>query len=139
VRVRGSMRDLHFPEDLEGPLSHETVQSILELAPGRTLHASAFELSADPEFSRSFPRQRAARVEIETTDGRKLAHVQETRKGDPELPLSDAELDDKYVELVAPVLGDAGARALLKSLWALETLKNVELDTGARQPVRAAV
>ena len=83
--------------------------------------------------------QRAARVEIETTDGRKLSHFQETRKGDPEMPLSDAELNDKYVELVAPVLGDAGARALLKDLWALETLKNVEFDYGARAAVRAAM
>jgi len=104
----------------------------------RTLMAKV-ELSADPELSRNFPRQRAARVEIETTDGRKLSHFQETRKGDPEMPLSDAELNDKYVELVAPVLGDAGARALLKDLWALETLKNVEFDYGARAVVRAAM
>ena len=96
------------------------------------------ELSADPELSRSFPRQRAARVEIETTDGRKLSHFQETRKGDPEMPLTDSELNDKYVELVAPVLGDAGARALLKELWSLETLKNVEFDHAARPAVRAA-
>jgi len=97
------------------------------------------ELSADPELSRNFPRQRAARVVIETADGRALSHFQETRKGDPELPLSDAELNDKYVELVAPVLGEAGARALLKDLWALETMKNVEFDYGARAAVRAAV
>jgi len=96
------------------------------------------ELSADPELSRGFPRQRAARVEIETTDGRKLSHFQETRKGDPEMPLSDAELNDKYMELVAPLLGDAGARALLKDLWALETLKSVEFDHGSRPAVRAA-
>ena len=95
------------------------------------------ELSADPEFSRTFPRQRAARVEIETTDGRKLTHVQETRKGDPELPLTDAELNDKYMELTAPVLGDAGASALLNDLWALETLETVEFDRGERIPAHA--
>ena len=96
------------------------------------------ELSADPEFSRAFPRQRAARVEIETTDGRKFSHVQETRKGDPELPLTDAELNDKYMELAAPVLGDAGARALLNDLWALETLETVEFDRGERIPAHIA-
>ena len=96
------------------------------------------ELSADPELSRAFPRQRAARVEIETTDGRKLSHFQETRKGDPELPLSDAELNDKYLELAAPVLGDASARSLLKDLWALETLETVEFDRGERIPAHIA-
>ena len=96
------------------------------------------ELSADPELSRAFPRQRAARVEIETTDGRRLSHFQETRKGDPELPLSDAELNDKYLELATPVLGDASARSLLKDLWALETLDTVEFDRGERVPARVA-
>jgi len=97
------------------------------------------ELSADPELSRNFPRQRAARVEIETADGRKLAHFQETRKGDPELPLTDAELDDKFLELAAPVIGKSAAAALLKDLWALETRKNVEFQHGEREQARAAV
>jgi 2-methylcitrate dehydratase PrpD len=96
------------------------------------------ECIADPELSKAFPRQRAAKVEIETTDGRKLSHFQPTRKGDPEMPLSDEELNDKFLELAAPVLGDAGARALLADLWALETLKNVEFEHTARPAMRAA-
>jgi 2-methylcitrate dehydratase PrpD len=96
------------------------------------------ECVADPELSKAFPRQRAAKVEIETTDGRKLSHFQPTRKGDPEMPLSDEELNDKFLELAAPVLGEAGARALLADLWQIETLKNVEFELAARPPVRAA-
>jgi 2-methylcitrate dehydratase PrpD len=96
------------------------------------------ECVADPELSKGFPRQRAARVEIELADGRKLAHFQPTRKGDPEMPLTDEELNDKYLELAAPVLGEPAARALLADLWALETLKNVEFDHAARPAVRAA-
>ena len=60
-----------------------------------------------------------------------------TLTADPELPLSDVELNDKYLELTAPVLGDAGARALLKELWALETLDSVEFDRG-KAPARVA-
>ena len=33
--------------------------------------------------------------------------LQPTRKGDPDAPLSDAELDEKYLELAAPVIGEA--------------------------------
>lgn len=95
------------------------------------------ELVADPELSRAFPRQRAARVEIETTDGRKLAHFQETRKGDPEMPLTDAELNDKFLELVAPVLGGAPARALLDRLWALEREPGVDVTPARRAPAPA--
>ena len=96
------------------------------------------ECVADPELSKGYPTQRAARVEIETADGRKLAHFQPTRKGDPEMPLTDEELNDKYVELAAPVLGEAVARSLLEQLWALETLKNCEFNYGGRAAARAA-
>ena len=92
------------------------------------------ELSADPELSRSFPRQRAARVEIETTDGRRLSHFQETRKGDPELPLTDAELNDKFLELTTPVIGAAGARAMLDRLWSLEREKSLDFAQREREP-----
>jgi 2-methylcitrate dehydratase PrpD len=93
---------------------------------------------ADAELSKAFPRQRAARVAIELADGRKLEHFQPTRKGDPELPLSDAELDDKFLELTIPVIGDMKARALLKRLWSLEVEKSVELDALDRAPARIA-
>jgi 2-methylcitrate dehydratase PrpD len=97
------------------------------------------ECVADPELSKGYPNQRAARVEIETTDGRTLSHFQPTRKGDPELPLSDAELNDKFLELAVPVLGDAPARALLEDLWRIEQLPNVEFELAARQPSRGKV
>ncbi|HXV10462.1 MAG TPA: MmgE/PrpD family protein, partial [Burkholderiales bacterium] len=97
------------------------------------------ECVADPELSKGYPNQRAARVEIETTDGRKLSHFQPTRKGDPELPLSDAELNDKFLELAVPVLGDAPARALLEDLWRIERLPNVEFEQAAREPLKGKV
>ncbi|HEX9686029.1 MAG TPA: MmgE/PrpD family protein [Burkholderiales bacterium] len=96
------------------------------------------ECVADAELSAAFPRQRAARVEIELADGRRLAHFQPTRKGDPELPLTDAELNDKFLELATPVLGDAKARALLARLWALENERNMGFDLAERTPARVA-
>jgi 2-methylcitrate dehydratase PrpD len=96
------------------------------------------ECVADAELSKVFPRQRAARVEIELASGRTLAHFQPTRKGDPEAPLTDAELDDKFLELATPVIGDAKARSLLKRLWSLESEKTVELDLAERVPARVA-
>ena len=75
--------------------------------------------SIDAELDASFPRQRAARVAI-TAAGRREELLQPTRKGDPDLPLSDAELQEKYMELAAPVLGADKAQALLARLWRLE-------------------
>ena len=75
--------------------------------------------AVDAELDAAFPRQRAARVAI-TARGRREELLQPTRKGDPDLPLSDAELEDKYMELAAPVIGRAAAQALLARLWRLE-------------------
>src|SRR5467141_1973112 len=56
------------------------------------------EMALDPELDAAFPARRAARVSIESRDGRCGEHLQLTRKGDPDMPLSDAELEHKYLE-----------------------------------------
>ncbi|MSQ21104.1 MAG: MmgE/PrpD family protein [Betaproteobacteria bacterium] len=78
------------------------------------------DLVIDPELDATFPNQRAARVTIETNDGRKETFYQPNRKGDPELPLSDRDVDDKFIELAGPVIGSADAKAFVAKLWALE-------------------
>ncbi len=84
------------------------------------------DLTLDTELDAAFPKQRAARVTIETIDGRRMEHLQPTRKGDPDAPLTDADLDDKYLELAVPVIGDQASRALLAQLWKLETLPTLD-------------
>ena len=79
------------------------------------------EVTLDPGLDAAFPAQRAARVAIESRDGRRGEHLQPTRKGDPDMPLSDAELEHKYLELASPVLGEERARHLLARLWRLES------------------
>src|SRR5262249_17347539 len=96
------------------------------------------ELTADPELSKAFPRQRAARAEIELADGRRAANCQETGKGDPEMPLTDDDINDKFLELAMPVVGEPAARALLAVLWRLEKLPDVEFDQPAAQAARVA-
>jgi 2-methylcitrate dehydratase PrpD len=78
------------------------------------------KVAVDPELDATFPGQRAARVAI-TAKGRREEFLQPTRKGDPDMPLSDAEVDEKFLELAAPVLGPEPARKLLERLWRLET------------------
>jgi 2-methylcitrate dehydratase PrpD len=87
-----------------------------------------FEVVADPVLSKGYPGQRAAQVEIEMNDGRKFSHFQPYRKGDPEMPLTDDELNDKFMELAEPVLGEPRSRALLEQLWKTEKLLDVQYE-----------
>ena len=97
------------------------------------------ECVADAKLSKGYPTQRAAQVEIEMADGRTYTHFQPTRKGDPEMPLTDEELNDKFIELAVPVLGEAPSRALLSELWMLETLKHCDFDYARAPAARASI
>ena len=80
----------------------------------------------DPELDAAFPGRRSARVEIETADGQRHAWLQPDRKGDPELPLSDAELDGKFLELAMPVIGAERAQTLLHRIRGQDRAKDLQ-------------
>lgn len=85
----------------------------------RTL-MSRIELQTDPRADARFPGQRSAQMQIITHDGREYSMLQPTRKGDPDMPLTDAEIDDKFHELALPVIGETRERALSAALWTLD-------------------
>jgi 2-methylcitrate dehydratase PrpD len=82
-------------------------------------------VSVDKELDAAFPHQRAARVAFVARDGRQEEFLQPTRIGDPDAPLSDAQLEEKYLELAVPVIGRDRAEKLLGRLWKLEQLKAI--------------
>ncbi len=94
----------------------------------RTLMKSV-RLSADPAMTKHFPTQRAARMRVVMADGSAIEHHARYRKGDPEAPLTDAELNAKFGELVTPVLGAERASELLGKLWRLasEPVRDLQL------------
>ncbi|GAB2913462.1 MmgE/PrpD family protein [Paraburkholderia jirisanensis] len=88
-------------------------------------------VEADPELTAHFPRMRAARVTIVLADGTSLEHFAPHRRGDPEAPLTDAELEDKFIELSAPVIGDGEAHKLLTALWHIDSSTPADLHLAA--------
>ncbi len=114
----GSVRlDAFTPDRLNDPVTHALVEKV--------------GLTIDPEIDAMFPGQRAANLEVVTIDGRVLKFHQPTRKGDPDLPLTDDDLNGKFMELTAPVTGEAAATALLDASWRLDALTSAaELPFG---------
>ncbi len=74
-------------------------------------------VSLDPELAGAYPARRAANVTITLAGGRRLFRHQPTRRGDPDAPLSDAELSEKFQELTVPVIGEPAAAQLEDRLW----------------------
>lgn len=119
--VHGSVRlDAFGAERLRDPQVHRLMQGL--------------ELRADPAFTAGFPTMRAARLSVTTTAGLVLEHHSPYRKGDPESPLSDADLNDKFDELAGPVLGHARVRALRDAVWRLDTMPVRALRLAADMP-----
>ncbi|MCK5446683.1 MAG: MmgE/PrpD family protein, partial [Gemmatimonadetes bacterium] len=76
---------------------------------------------ADPEIEAVFPKLQRVIVTVTTSDGREVTKQLDYPKGDPRNPLTDAEVEQKFDALAAPVLSE-GARARLKeAVWGLET------------------
>jgi 2-methylcitrate dehydratase PrpD len=121
--VHGSVRLAAFEPDR---LADPTVQALMQ----------RIDVVLDAQCEADFPGRRSARVEIEMKDGSRLRRYQPFRKGDPEAPLNDAELTDKFFELAAPVIGRDAARRLLADLWALDRQPHVRFP--AERLARAA-
>lgn len=83
------------------------------------------QLHADPALTEGFPSMRAARVRVHLKNGQVLEHFQGFRVGDPESPLSDERISEKFTELAAPVISEAGAIKLLERLWSVDEMEDI--------------
>ncbi len=92
-------------------------------------------VTKDDECHQAFPSQRSAKVTLTMGDGRSLAHHARTRKGDPDAPLSDSELQHKYDELASQVLGSDRAGSLAEAIWRIDELETV---SALYPPLKAA-
>jgi 2-methylcitrate dehydratase PrpD len=82
------------------------------------IHALEDKISVhlDEDCTRTFPKQRSCHIEIELLNGDILKRHQATRHGDPDDPLTDEELLDKFMELTVPRIGQANAHELSKAI-----------------------
>ena len=79
----------------------------------------------DAAMEKAFPGQRRAIVTVVDREGDRYQSVRDTRKGDPDDPLTDSELADKYDDLTGPVVGPDAADRLATQLWRLAGLASV--------------
>ncbi len=83
------------------------------------------EVVADPEIEAVFPKLQRVIVTIHTRDGDQLKEQLDYPKGDPRNPLTDAEIEEKFDALAAPVLSADARTRLKKAVWNLEKLQTV--------------
>jgi 2-methylcitrate dehydratase PrpD len=79
----------------------------------------------DPEIeAMGFERIRS-RIVVETKSGKKIERwADENYRGSPHNPLSDEELEGKFRDCAAGLIGDAATGAVLQRIWHLEDEAN---------------
>ncbi|MGE5767544.1 MAG: MmgE/PrpD family protein, partial [Bacteroidota bacterium] len=82
--------------------------------------SDAMVLVEEQDYVRRFPAERWAHAVIELDDGRILKSPPCPARGDPEAPLSDAEVLGKFHGLTDPVLGRARSDAVAEACLAID-------------------
>jgi len=80
----------------------------------------------DPEFNRAYPESMPNQVTVKTVDGLSQSLKVTYPKGHPKRPLTDNEVEEKFVSLTAPRLAKKRIRMLLDRLWKLDALKKMD-------------
>jgi 2-methylcitrate dehydratase PrpD len=86
--------------------------------------AKRLTITAPAEIDGLYPKLRPARVTVTTGRG-KFTRQADEALGSRIVPLDDAGLEAKFIELVGPVLGDARAKTLVAQFWDIEGLSDI--------------
>lgn len=123
---------------LDGELTDRGVGSDRDPSELRRVMA-AVRMFADPTYEERFPCRRGARVTAMTRSGVTTVAEVPDRSGSPENPLSDAQVERKFLTTSKAVLGDRGPD-LLRQVKNLRGARSVsELALRGRDPEWAAL
>src|SRR5204862_485540 len=86
-------------------------------------------VTAPPEIDGLYPKLRPARVTVTTPRGKFVRQADEAL-GSRIVPLDDAGLEAKFIELVEPVLGGAQAAFLAKQLGDIDARSDIRPPRG---------
>src|ERR1035437_3769845 len=87
-------------------------------------------VEVDKELDMGYPDKRASSAEIVLMDGRRYNGYIPNAKGEPECPLSAAEIEDKFLMLTKYILPEGGER-VRDQVMGLETLKDLSVLTAS--------
>lgn len=76
----------------------------------------------DPEMTSLSPGKRGARVTVKTVDGREYSTEVDNPLGEPEHPMTDAEIEKKYYDMMSFAgVDNQKAKTIHDMIWKLET------------------
>ena len=110
--VDGGISDKAFkPERYRAPEILELIQKI--------------SMVEDPQYTAEFPRSFNCRFEVRLKSGELITIHRTNPTGHPANPMSDQELEAKFLKLVDYLIPQAQSKKILHTLWNLERMNNI--------------
>ncbi|MBM4299822.1 MAG: MmgE/PrpD family protein, partial [Deltaproteobacteria bacterium] len=91
----------------------------LQSAQVRQLMAKV-KVSASAQLDRHFPKYWSGRVTVKLNNGQTHSEEIIAPKGDSDNPMTRLDVEEKFLSLAAPVVGDATARVVIKEVQSLD-------------------
>ena len=82
-------------------------------------------MEEDPQYTREWPGTFPCRIELKSGSGQKWTRHLKNPKGHPANPMSDGEIEEKFLKLTREALSPKQAQTALELLWRLEEIKDV--------------
>ena len=105
---------------LDGEVTAATFEAERFLDPDAIALMAKIELREDPEFTRQYPEVWNCRIMAESISGKRYQVHVTYPKGHPKNGFTDAEVEAKFLQLAAPLLGEGRCRKFLDWAWHLE-------------------
>jgi 2-methylcitrate dehydratase PrpD len=106
--LRGKIDLLSFGEEY---LSSEKVRALM----------AKVKVSASTDLDRHYPKYWSGRVAVRLLDGQSYSEEVIIPKGESGNPMTQSEIEEKFLSLAAPVLGDQKARLVIDEVSSLES------------------
>jgi 2-methylcitrate dehydratase len=78
------------------------------------------KIAENLEFTAQFPAKLVTQFDVTVRDGKKLTLTAQYPKGHANNPMSDAEVELKFLNLCEPLMDEAQRKALLAALWKID-------------------
>ena len=82
-------------------------------------------MELDPELDKAYPERRIAIVEIMTENGNTVSRRMDNARGDPENPVSPADIEDKFHFMAGNAIDEEKRAKIIEFFSGLETFEDI--------------
>ena len=83
------------------------------------------KIAENDELTRRFPQEMVTEINLTTRSGERVREIASYPRGHAKNPMSDAEVDEKFVALATPVMPKDAVAALQQALWSIERTETI--------------